>query len=108
MRRAQTPPEVRRPATRWTPAGTTTTTLITQTAAVGSPYSVELTVDDQNGGTDTTAVNGTIYSYVVTAIGAGGEGVESAEVRGHPLPNTAVIDGAAQNPMLNAIEVRAT
>ncbi len=55
-------------------------TLLTGTPATTSDFS------------DTTAVNGTIYYYVVTAVGAGGEGAESAEVSGHPLPNTAVLE----------------
>ncbi len=69
-------------------------TLLTGTPATTSDFS------------DTTAVNGTIYHYIVTAVGAGGEGAESAEVSGHPLPNTAVIErinaGAGSSPQQTA------
>ncbi|HET7433359.1 MAG TPA: lamin tail domain-containing protein, partial [Thermoanaerobaculia bacterium] len=42
---------------------------------------------------DTTAVNGTTYYYVVSAVGAGGEGVISAQVSATPASVTAVPTG---------------
>ncbi len=57
-----------------------TGTLLTPTPATTSDFS------------DATAVNGTIYFYVVTAVNAFGESPDSAEVSGHPLPDLPVLE----------------
>lgn len=51
----------------------------------GGPY-VQIAAPWWNGYTDAGATNGTTYFYVVSAVGAGGEGPNSAAVSAKPAP----------------------
>lgn len=51
----------------------------------GGPYSLVTTLATA-GWTDTAVTNGTTYRYVVSSLGAGGEGVNSSEVTATPMP----------------------
>ncbi len=81
----------------WTaPAGTILSDNVKRATVTGGPYTTISTAGAVTGTsyTDSTAANGTTYYYVVSAVGAGGEGANSAEASVTPqVPAPAVPTG---------------
>jgi len=70
-------------ALRWSPVTGATSYHLKRATASGGPY-VQIAAPSWNGYTDTGAANGTTYFYVVSAVGAGGEGANSTAISAKP------------------------
>ena len=68
----------------WTAVADATSYNIKRSTTSGGPYTTIKTAQATASYTDTTAVNGTVYYYVVSAVNAGGESVNSGEVKATP------------------------
>jgi beta-lactamase superfamily II metal-dependent hydrolase/predicted extracellular nuclease len=79
-------------ALAWNPVGGATSYKVKRATVSGGPYST-INSPVTNSYDDTTAVNGTQYFYVVSAVGPGGEGADSAEVSATPSFVTPVPTG---------------
>jgi hypothetical protein len=73
-------------ALRWSPVTGATSYHLKRATVSGGPY-VEIAAPWWNGYTDVGAANGTTYFYVVSAVGANGEGANSAAVSAKPEPD---------------------
>ncbi len=69
----------------WNPVPGSTSFNVKRGTVSGGPYST-IASPATNSHDDTTAVNGTTYYYVVSAVGPGGEGPNSTEVSATPAP----------------------
>jgi hypothetical protein len=70
-------------ALRWSPVTGATGYHLKRATASGGPY-VQIAAPWWNGYTDAGATNGATYFYVVSTVGAGGEGANSAAVTAKP------------------------
>ena len=68
----------------WTAIADATTYNIKRATTSGGPYTTIKTGQATASYSDTTAVNGTTYYYVVSAVNTGGESVNSGEVKATP------------------------
>ena len=80
----------------WNAVGGATSYSVKRGTTTGGPYSV-INSPGTNSYDDTTAVNGTTYFYVVSAIGPGGEGANSSEVSATPATAPAAPTGLVPN-----------
>src|SRR4029077_5813487 len=76
----------------WSASSGATSYNVKRSTTSGGPYS---TIGSPSGSsyTDTTAVNGTTYYYVVTAVGTGGESANSRQATAPPQPPPAAPTG---------------
>lgn len=79
----------------WAAVADATSYNIKRATTSGGPYTTIKTAQATASYTDTTAVNGTVYYYVVSAVNAGGESVNSGEVKGTPAVVPAAPTGVA-------------
>jgi hypothetical protein len=70
-------------ALTWSASVDATSYNVKRSPSSGGPYTVIVNTSSTNY-SDTSVINGTTYYYVVSALGAGGEGANSAEVRATP------------------------
>lgn len=82
-------------------AGTSVTYNVKRSPSDGGPYTIIVNTSATNY-TDTTVLDGTTYYYVVSAVGAGGEGPDSAQISATP-PLAPVPD-----PQIGYVEFPAT
>jgi beta-lactamase superfamily II metal-dependent hydrolase/fibronectin type 3 domain-containing protein len=68
----------------WNSVGGATSYNVKRATVTGGPYTT-IASPATNAHDDVTAVDGTQYFYVVSAVGPGGEGVDSAEVTATPM-----------------------
>ena len=71
-------------ALRWSPVTGATSYHLKRATASGGPY-VQIAAPSWNGYTDAGAANGATYFYVVSAVGASGEGANSTAVTAKPV-----------------------
>jgi DNA/RNA endonuclease G (NUC1)/fibronectin type 3 domain-containing protein len=81
----------------WNAVGGATSYNVKRSTVFGGPYST-INSPGTNSYDDTTAVNGTTYFYVVSAVGAGGEGPNSSEVSATPQAAPAAPTGLTATP----------
>jgi hypothetical protein len=67
----------------WSTSPVATSYNVKRSTSSGGPYTT-ITNISSTGYTDTSVLNGTTYYYVVSAVGAGGEGPDSAQVSATP------------------------
>ncbi len=70
-------------ALTWSASANATSYNVKRSPASGGPYTIIVNTSATNH-SDTTVINGTTYYYAVSALGAGGEGANSTEVRATP------------------------
>ena len=81
----------------WNAVGGATSYNVKRGTTTGGPYST-INSPGTNSYDDTTAVNGTTYFYVVSAVGAGGEGPNSSEASATPQAAPAAPTGLTASP----------
>jgi DNA/RNA endonuclease G (NUC1)/fibronectin type 3 domain-containing protein len=81
----------------WNAVGGAASYNVKRGTAPGGPYST-INSPGTNSYDDTTAVNGTTYYYVVSAVGAGGEGANSSEASATPQAAPAAPTGLTATP----------
>jgi len=81
----------------WNAVGGASSYNVKRATVTGGPYTT-INSPGTNSYDDTTAVNGTTYFYVVSAVGAGGEGPNSSEASATPQAAPAAPTGLTATP----------
>jgi len=81
----------------WNAVGGASSYNVKRATVAGGPYTT-INSPGTNSYDDTTAVNGTTYFYVVSAVGAGGEGPNSSEASATPQAAPAAPTGLTATP----------
>ena len=90
----------------WSASAGATSYNVKRSPNSGGPYTTIANTSSTNY-TDTSVLDGTTYYYVVSAVGAGGEGANSAQVSARPPlppvpdPQIGYVDFPARHPVLH-------
>ena len=86
----------------WSAVGRATSYNLKRSTTSGGPYTTIANLTDASH-LDTGLINGTTYYYVVSSIGAQGEGVNSAEISVTPVASAALVTFTETNLNLNLL-----